>query len=272
MPKPRASAWTRRGLAGVLLLLLVITFLGSSTVSGLASSERDPISSAPAAAADAARRSERPRCPAGQVAITRADVGIGAAARCLPVGGAEAGQSRIDPLYSRVAAGLTKRIAGLAPAFAGTVKVICWNKDDWRKLTDAFGEAGQIEPPRYWLGWVRGDWGVINLSYPVCKHLDEVAYRNEEPTSQATGAAVGTLAHEMMHVAGISDEGIADCYAMQLTTVTALGLGAEQDYADLVQMLNHQFTAATRSGTEYDSPDCYDGGPLDLAPEDPRWP
>jgi hypothetical protein len=106
----------------------------------------------------------------------------------------------------------------------------------------------------------------------VCKHLDDVAYRKEKPTNHATGAAVGTLAHEAMHIAGFHDEGIADCYAMQLTAMTASSLGAERDYADELQALNYEFSRDNRSGTEYDSPDCYDGGPLDLAPEDPRWP
>src|SRR5262245_50107890 len=168
-PKLRRSAWRRGGLFGVLLFLLAITFLGSSTVSGLRSREHGQISPVLVAAAESTGRPEMLRCPAGTVAITRADVGIGNAARCLPVGGAKAGQSRIDPVYGRVATGLTRRIAGRAEAFAGDVNVICWSKDDWRSLTDAFTEAGQIEPPGYWLGWVRGNRGVINLSYPACK-------------------------------------------------------------------------------------------------------
>ena len=75
-----------------------------------------------------------------------------------------------------------------------------------------------------------------------------------------------------MHISGIDDEGIADCYAMQLTSATASGLGAEPDYADRLRTLNFEFNEANRSGTEYDSPDCYDGGPLDLDRESPRWP
>jgi hypothetical protein len=75
-----------------------------------------------------------------------------------------------------------------------------------------------------------------------------------------------------MHVAGIDDEGVADCYAMQLAAVTAQGLGVARDHAHRLQAVNLEFIRANRSETEYDSPDCYDGGPLDLAPDDPRWP
>ena len=113
---------------------------------------------------------------------------------------------------------------------------------------------------------------MINLSYLACLQLDRIAYQAGRIALPAAGAAVGTLAHETVHVAGIPDEGIADCYAMQLTAVTALGLGAERDYADELQALNFEFIEERHSGTEYDSPDCYDGGPLDLAPENPRWP
>ena len=121
----------------------------------------------------------------------------------------------------------------------------------------------------YWLGWVRGNRGIINLSYPACVHLDRIAYDDARLTSLQVGAAVGTLAHEAMHVAGIHDEGVADCYAMQLTALTALRLGAQPDYAELMRVRNAEHNEKYRSGTEYDSPDCYDGGPLDLDPDTP---
>jgi hypothetical protein len=102
--------------------------------------------------------------------------------------------------------------------------------------------------------------------------LDRIAYRRVELALPAVGAAVGTLAHETMHVARVYDEGIADCYAMQLTALTASGLGAELDYAERLRTLNFEFNQEQRTGTKYDSPDCYDGGPLDLDPESSRWP
>ena len=173
----------------------------------------------------------------------------------------------LDPLYGRVAAELIDRIAGRAGGVAGPVHVICWSEKDWRRLVVSFQDAGKVDALEYWLGWATKGRGMINLSYLACLQLDRIAYRDGRLALPATGSAVGTLAHETMHVAGISDEGIADCYAMQLTTVTALGLDAERDYAELLQKMNFEFNRERRAGTEYDSPDCYDGGPLDLAPE-----
>ena len=49
-------------------------------------------------------------------------------------------------------------------------------------------------------------------------------------------------------------------------------LGSTGSAADQLRTLNFEFNREQRSGTEYDSPDCYDGGPLDLDPESSRWP
>ena len=70
---------------------------------------------------------------------------------------------------------------------------------------------------KYWLGWApkerRRDQPLLHrLPAPGPHRLPRV-----ELALPAVGAAVGTLAHETMHVARIYDEGIADCYAMQLT-------------------------------------------------------
>jgi hypothetical protein len=180
--------------------------------------------------------------------------------------------SRVDPLYGRVATRLLGSIAGRAPGFAGNVTVICWSQEDWNELVTAFRDAGRMEPRKYWLGWIRGTRGMVNLSYPACVQLDRIAHLGVRLPLVTAGAAVGTLAHETMHVAGILDEGIADCYAMQLTAVTARGLGAELDYADQLRRLNLEFNREHRAGTAYESPDCYDGGPLDLDPDSSRWP
>jgi hypothetical protein len=267
------SFWTRGTLIGAVLLVVAGGSLSSPARQPQPVRQVDEVLAAPAArdVSDPERKQLGP-CPPGEVLITRADVGIGDAARCLLVGGSEVQGSRVDPLFSLVADGLLERIAGRAPGFTGNVNVICWSKEDWNELTDAFRNAGRMEPLKYWLGWIRGKRGVINLSYPACVQLDRIAYQDVQLPLVTTGAAVGTLAHETMHIAGILDEGIADCYAMQLTAATALGLGAELGYADQLRTMNFEFNEEHRSGTEYDSPDCYEGGPLDLDPQSSRWP
>jgi hypothetical protein len=263
----RTSAWIRSAIVGAALVLLTISFVRSSQ--GGQEEAQDQVGRVLAAAAV---EKERPGCPRWEIAVTRADVGAGPELTCLPLGGDVVDGSHVDPLYGRIAADLIERVFRRPAPTPGSVTVICWSKPDWLTLTDAFRESGQMHPLRYWLGWVIRKRDVINLSYPVCKQLDSLTDRSSRPDLADTSAAVGTLAHETMHVAGIADEGIAECYAMQLTAVTALGLGADADYADQLRALYYEFNQMHRSGTEYDSPDCYDGGPLDLDPESRHWP
>ena len=149
--------------------------------------------------------------------------------------------SRLDPLYSRIAAELVARISGRATEGAASVKVICWSDQDWRELSVAFGDAGKMESGEFWLGWVPRGRRVINLSYLACLQLDRIAYHDSQLALPATGAAVGALAHEAMHVAGIHNEGTAECYGMQLTATAAIGLGAEREYADQLRTVNFEF-------------------------------
>ena len=272
-PGQRQSAWKQRSLFGVLLVLVAISFSRSgqaghsepvAEVSQIAAATVSPLS--------AVAPEEPASCPRGQVAVTPADVAIGNDVRCVPPGNDDVQGSRLDPLYSRVAAELVARISGRAAERAASVKVICWSEKDWRELSVAFGDSGKMESGEFWLGWVPRGRRVINLSYLACLQLDRIAYHDSHLALPATGAAVGALAHEAMHVAGIHNEGTAECYGVQLTATAAMGLGVEREYADRLRTVDFEFDREERAGTAYDSADCYDGGPLDLAPEGSRWP
>ena len=67
-------------------------------------------------------------------------------------------------------------------------------------------------------------------------------------------------------MAGIMDEAAAECYAVQLTATTAGGLGADAEYAAVMQQRNWQFDQDYWDESEYFSPECRDGGALDLDP------
>jgi hypothetical protein len=258
----RSRSASSRRVLGYILLALLATSVVLTTGAGTSVETRG---------VSAQARLEETRCPAGEVAIAPADVGVGDVVRCLAVGDDQLEVSRVDPLYGRIADAIVERFSGRTAGAAPSVKVICWSEQDWLALSDAFDEAG-FESLTYRPGWAPIGRGVINLSHHVCGQLDRIAYHGAESASLATGAAVGTLAHEAVHVSGIDDEGITDCYAMQLTAVTASGLGVAPDGADLLQVKYVEFNRQHKSGTEYDSPDCYDGGPLDLDPGSSRWP
>ncbi len=84
--------------------------------------------------------------------------------------------------------------------------------------------------------------------------------------------AVVTLAHESFHLRGVGEEGRTQCYAVQEAAATAHALGADPAVADALARWYMAFYQPNMP-QEYQLPQgCYDGGPLDLAPNAPGWP
>ena len=83
---------------------------------------------------------------------------------------------------------------------------------------------------------------------------------------------VETLSHESVHLYGIDDEAVAECFGLQTLAWVAWKLGATPAFAveaakDYAAMYDELW-----GGTEYYSPECRDGGQLDLAPAQQGWP
>ena len=81
-----------------------------------------------------------------------------------------------------------------------------------------------------------------------------------------------TFTHETVHMVGVLDEAVAECYGMQLMayfmfrmgTPSPLAVEAATDYASVLY--------PEVNPPEYISPECRPGGALDLQPERPEWP
>ena len=83
--------------------------------------------------------------------------------------------------------------------------------------------------------------------------------------------AVHTLAHEVWHLHGISDEAKTECYALQTTARAAELFGS--DAASAQAAANYAYTRFyPNEPDEYRTAPCGNGGPLDLRPADPVWP
>jgi hypothetical protein len=85
--------------------------------------------------------------------------------------------------------------------------------------------------------------------------------------------ALQTIAHESVHLSGVEDEAVAECYGMQLLAWVAWKLGAPDTLAR--QMAADYWRAyylVQRPGTPYFDEGCRDGGVLDLAPDRAGWP
>lgn len=114
----------------------------------------------------------------------------------------------------------------------------------------------------------------VDAGPAFCDPLIRLAYRGAQPSGIALvelAAAVSTLAHEAEHAAGNWDEAAAECYGLQRAADLAVALGATRAYAEGLADTNwdevHPFLTE-----EYQSPECREGGALDLNPTSSDWP
>jgi hypothetical protein len=83
--------------------------------------------------------------------------------------------------------------------------------------------------------------------------------------------AVDVLAHESWHLAGISDEALTECRALQTMAWTAGQLGVAPAAAQA--LAEHEYRWGYDLLPErYRSHLCADGGEWDVRPQDPVWP
>ena len=219
------------------------------------------------AARDALRPSAAPsECGAGeaQVQLTVDFSGDGTEL-CLPLSTDVRIGSRVDPAYTRAAKAATEQISERTDAAQPrSTVVVCWSYGDWNLLGKLFEERNFTFVGVF--GFVSAPLPVINISPETCRLLDQIAHDGTRSHNIGLGKAVGVLTHEAMHVAGIMDEAAAECYAVQLTATTAGVLGADAEYAAVMQQRNWQFDQDYWDESEYFSPECRDGGALDLDP------
>ena len=185
-------------------------------------------------------------------------------AQAVPVVLGKTSETKIDPLYGRVAGEIAKEKA----------EVRCWSEQDWPRL---IREEQAITGIRV-SGEVLGLTGIgskrINLSPTACRELDRLAYDDEQPKGSEAklmlAYGVATLAHEAQHRAGIVKEDVAECYGVQGLRDAALSLGADARYAD--ELATAYWSRYPSGPAEYTSSACRDGCELDLRPATSRWP
>jgi hypothetical protein len=186
-------------------------------------------------------------------------------AQRLPILDGSAGRNRINPRYGRAAALLVEK----------RVEVRCWEKRAWRRLLrEARLATGTSFRPRATAGYTGIASSRVQLSPLVCGALDRLTYDRARPRDPEgrllMSVAVGSLAHEAFHGGGVINEAAAECYGMQRLSKTALELGVPAGYADeLARFAWETYDLLPRA---YRSPECRNGGQLDLDPNSDIWP
>ena len=106
-----------------------------------------------------------------------------------------------------------------------------------------------------------------------CHDLYRLAFKDDVSFSQ-TARAIAVLAHEAWHLRGIRDEAVTECYALQSGVQLGQRLGLSEETAR--QMMRQQLAEnalRARGSVEYlVTPECRDGGRLDLDPRTSAFP
>lgn len=183
--------------------------------------------------------------------------------RPLPVIAGVAVESRVEPLFGRIASALAGK----------QVEVRCWSSSDWQRLMREEGTytQGRLRPDTLGFAGIGAD--RINLAPSVCNGLVQIAYKQPRPTDAAgrlaLAAAVVTLTHEPRHSSGIADEAVAECQAIQLANGTAVKLGATPAYA--ASLVQEYWRHYGEELSAYRSTECRPGGKLDLGNASSIW-
>jgi hypothetical protein len=158
------------------------------------------------------------------------------------------------------------RLAAVASQIAGRdVDVHC--PGVMQKLVDVSSNAGSV----YFDAQGRpGDFTELNDE--TCATLTRFADGDTSADdSLRVARAVHVLSHESFHLAGVRGEAEADCYGVQRVAFVAGELGADPAEAQRLAALARADRDVT-APSEYRSPDCFDGGRLDLDPASATWP
>ena len=112
------------------------------------------------------------------------------------------------------------------------------------------------------------------LTPGICYRLYRLAEHGDHGSFSATGRAIAVLAHEAWHLRGVSDEGLANCYAFQSGVDVGVRLGLSRSTA---QRMMRQQLADNALDSSGDSrylvpPGCRDGGRYDLRPQSTTFP
>ena len=184
----------------------------------------------------------------------------------LPVGTGVREESRIEPLFTRVANALA------APAS----EVRCWSPTDWPKLQEeTFGRNLNLA------GFASPQYKRANLAWDICDGLATIAYSDRRPTGSEEleiAFAVTTLMHEAGHLNESGDffgagqnEPLAECWGMQNIRQAARRLGASRLYAgELAERYWTELYPTRPAG--YRTRKCRDGGAYDVRKESSVWP
>jgi hypothetical protein len=108
----------------------------------------------------------------------------------------------------------------------------------------------------------------------LCFRLERLIDHHDSHSFTPTGRAIAVLAHEAWHLRGVSDEGLANCYAFQsgVKVGRALGLSVSRARALMREQLADNASDSAGDSRYLVPSGCSDGGKYDLSPGSTQFP
>jgi hypothetical protein len=154
------------------------------------------------------------------------------------------------------------------------VNVYCWSSEDWKREGRSWDSA-RFGPLTAWRAYTSPETLTVELGPNICTELERLGgrgrmiwtYRDRE----AAAWSLQGVAHESVHVSGIRNESKAECYGMQRMPAAAVRLGLTTAEGRFLARLYWRDWYPRDRGA-YHSPECRNGGSLDLHRGSSRWP
>jgi hypothetical protein len=156
------------------------------------------------------------------------------------------------------------------------IEVHCWAHEQWQTLAAQAARAEGLQSVNDVLGYADPQTRTIHLAPRVCEALAVVAARpgGIPPGGPAleVAQALVTVGHEAGHLTpGFEPEPAAECFGIQHVSQVAQALGASEPQGELLASFYWGQVYPIVAGI-YHSPECRDGGALDLDPVSSDWP
>jgi hypothetical protein len=179
-----------------------------------------------------------------------------------------------EPFPPRWATHMDRKLSRAVDAVAQRRDTVvwCWSVADWKLRRDPW-RGREHRWKGLWGGYTLG--GAVQLAPNECAVLKLLSTSpapvREWKHPEALAWSTYVLAHESIHVAGYRSEKKATCWGLQRVSKTALALGRTETDARYLADLAWRH-AYRRNPPSYRSPECRDGGRLDLRPKSHIWP
>jgi hypothetical protein len=178
---------------------------------------------------------------------------------------------------SSVRSGPDARLSHVASVLAAHEGVVeCWSEADWdARVAELAEQWPQMRRLDRWSAYTSPDLLTVHMSPSICLELRKLegavgpVWDDDEP--EALAWSVSALAHESAHVAGWRNEAVAECYAIQSIEFTTELLGrTRREGRWLAERYVRRFYRYHEP--PYTSPECRNGGRLDVRPTSDVWP